>query len=1294
VLNSTSGGALISGQESGTEVFRVNGGAAPQKTLVVTNNAPGISNASPTNLPPAAITGHTTDVTAETAAIIGLADGVQGLGVVGINTSTTPPTSGNSSPGVSGITLNPTGKALQGEADSTTGNTIGVQAHVKSPNGIAIEAQNDAGGLLFTGLSTNGQQVFSVDGTGTVNAAKFVGDGSQLTGLPASTGVFVVNNTTTGVSVSQSGTGAGITSTSTGAGPAITAQATGTGTAGVFQSNNTILRALDTNSTEVFRVDQGGIAIGQGQSISDHLSATATLQFPQQIPVTGQGTGKCIDFPVTVSNAAPTDTVAIGPPPGIASIPNVQITAFVSAANTVTIRGCANGDVGLQPPPQFPVRVDVWKHPSSQSGFQDGTITGNILQISPESGGVTFSPTPTGTSSSPLFYTLTNVGTGTSPITVGIGQAIGQAPTPNDTSFAVQNLNCPASLAANTSCNVSVTFTPTSVGSHHAQFTITSSTSGGKTINLNGGTFDTASGSPLAVIPSELFISAVVGTAAAQPLTISTGSPTAVTFTIVGPTAPFSILNSTCTGFPNTLMVGPGPANCQIVIQYQPTIAGFASSSITITDTAGTGHAQTIPIFAQAQTPLQVSPNPLDFGSVAVGASVTNSLAVTNLGASPITVSAGAVSGASFSFTGGGTCTNPITLQPQGSCTVNIAFSPLSGGIAQSGVVTFSDTLGDSVSLDLTGTGVAGAAILFANATNPNNPNVNGLTPPPFFGFTAPLPVVDKIHDSNNSTTAPSAAFVIKEDSQDGLGLYAETTSSTSNIGSVAVSGVADDPLGVGTLGYATSTASNASGFGVFGRSDAPSGTGVQGAASSTVPGSFTVGVRGTVKSDSGVGVIGRATSTTGNTTGVRGRADSTSGIGVQAFSPNIGLLAQSLDCSAQLTNPNAPCTPNAGTAGQFVTGAGGNILHGFVADANNNLTQKFLVDSNGNVQANSYSDLNGNPIVASLGTAAAPSNDSFFGAETFTSATGAVATLNSTATGTSPILVGQANGQQVFSVDNTGTISAFAVAAFGVNGGISSHDTNTNASTPGSAIFGLEDAPGGIGVIGRARSTTGNTTGVRGRADSASGVGVNAFSPNIGILAQSLDCSAQLLTPPGPCVPSPHDAGQFQTGAGGNILNGFLADATNHLTQKFFVDSNGNVTASGQLISTVSAPATGPAPPPIVVSSTTPVANLTAAPTTYNVNTATGTVTQVTNAHIVTGSVNVVSQAPVNLSSSAAFQSPTSYTCTLTTTLPGTGATPFLLGVTYTSGSQFIVTVGNNLNGSLVSASFICIGN
>jgi len=300
--------------------------------------------------------------------------------------------------------------------------------------------------------------------------------------------------------------------------------------------------------------------------------------------------------------------------------------------------------------------------------------------------------------------------------------------------------------------------------------------------------------------------------------------------------------------------------------------------------------------------------------------------------------------------------------------------------------------------------------------------------------------------------------------------------------------------------------------------------------------------------------------------------------------------------------------------------------------------------------------------------------------------------------------LVGQANGQQVFDVDSTGTIQAFALAAIGVNGGIFSHDTNTNPATHGSSIIGQEDTPGGVaivglatstvsgsfgvgvrgvssddagvGVVGRASSLTGNTTGVRGRSDSSNGIGVQAFSPNIGILAQSLDCSGQIANPGAPCVPSPHDAGQFQTAAGGNILSGFRADASNNLTQIFFVDSNGTIASNAP---------TGT--PPLVVASTTPVANLTAAPTTYNVNTANGAVTQVINAHILTGNITFSGTTTVALSSSAVFQSSTSYTCTLTTI----GAAPMALGITYTDGSHFVVTTGT---GGSTSASFICIGN
>lgn len=77
----------------------------------------------------------------------------------------------------------------------------------------------------------------------------------------------------------------------------------------------------------------GGITVGTGGDITDILIATATLDFPNT------SAGANSDLTVTVTGAALNDQVLIGVPNGsVSATDNVVFWAWVSAANTVTIR--------------------------------------------------------------------------------------------------------------------------------------------------------------------------------------------------------------------------------------------------------------------------------------------------------------------------------------------------------------------------------------------------------------------------------------------------------------------------------------------------------------------------------------------------------------------------------------------------------------------------------------------------------------------------------------------------------------------------------------------------------------------------------------------------------------------------------------------------------------------------------------------------------------------------------------------------------------------------------------------
>jgi hypothetical protein len=92
---------------------------------------------------------------------------------------------------ISGVSSGTAGAGVHGVADATSGSTMGVMGRVQSPEGTAGEFENLAGGRIITGRTTDFQESFRVEGngnvwaSGSVTGASFVGDGSGLTGVVA-----------------------------------------------------------------------------------------------------------------------------------------------------------------------------------------------------------------------------------------------------------------------------------------------------------------------------------------------------------------------------------------------------------------------------------------------------------------------------------------------------------------------------------------------------------------------------------------------------------------------------------------------------------------------------------------------------------------------------------------------------------------------------------------------------------------------------------------------------------------------------------------------------------------------------------------------------------------------------------------------------------------------------------------------------------------------------------------------------------------------------------------------------
>jgi hypothetical protein len=207
-------------------------------------------------------------------------------------------------------------------------------------------------------------------------------------------------------------------------------------------------------------------------------------------------------------------------------------------------------------------------------------VASGAAQIQPGVSALTFASQSLGIISAAQVVTLTN--TGNAAASLGAASLSGA----NSADFSIVANTCGSSLSAGAVCQVSLTFTPSSIGARAASLIFTNSAANSpQVITLVG----TGAGVPHASLsPSSLsFGTQSVGTATAtQTATLSnTGAGTlsisSVTMTGTNATA-FVITGSTCT---SSLAAA---AKCQVQLAFRPGGMGTATASLSITDSTGT----------------------------------------------------------------------------------------------------------------------------------------------------------------------------------------------------------------------------------------------------------------------------------------------------------------------------------------------------------------------------------------------------------------------------------------------------------------------------------------------------------------------------------------------------------------------------------------------------------------------------------------------------------------------------------------------------------------------------------
>jgi hypothetical protein len=324
-----------------------------------------------------------------------------------------------------------------------------------------------------------------------------------------------------------------------------------------------------------------------------------------------------------------------------------------------------------------------------------GTVAASTLSINPAS--LSFGTLNVGSSSPAQTVTLQNGGSGAVSISsIGIGGT-------DPADFAISANLCGTTLAASASCTVSVTFTPTAVGTRSAALTFTDNGANSpQTLALSGtGGVATASVSPASLS----FPATTIGTTAGpQTVTLINGGAVSLSITSIAisgaSAADFAIAANAC----GTTLAAS--ASCTVGITFKPVAAGARTATLVFTDSAGSS-AQTVALSGTGNgASTSVSPASVSFPATTVGATSTAQPVVLSNGAT-VAMSIGSVGIAGADAGDFAISANNCggALAGNGNCTVSLIFKPTATG-ARSATLTFTDSAGNSPqTVPLSGTG-------------------------------------------------------------------------------------------------------------------------------------------------------------------------------------------------------------------------------------------------------------------------------------------------------------------------------------------------------------------------------------------------------------------------------------------------------------------------------------------------------------------------------------------------------------------------------------------------------------
>lgn len=318
---------------------------------------------------------------------------------------------------------------------------------------------------------------------------------------------------------------------------------------------------------------------------------------------------------------------------------------------------------------------------------------------------ISFGSVTVSTSSTAATITITNSSRQSASIQQ-ITSSLGQ--------FAVLAPAMPLSIPARSNASFQVVFTPNAATAFSGTIVITPGHKSGGPISIAvSGAGVPSNSSPtqtylLSANASSLgFSNVLVGSSTSQAFALTNTGTGSVSISQVAATG----AGFTVSGFPGALTLTAGQS-LPLTANYAPTVTGPAVGTISVVSTA-TNSPLTISLSGTGIQPqISVIPSSVNFGSVAVGVTNSQTLIIRNPGTATLSVSQASLSGSGFTTSG---LTLPLSVPAGGSSSFNLAFAPTSG-TSYSGSITFiSNTPNSPLVVPFSGTGVAATLQLSAS---------------------------------------------------------------------------------------------------------------------------------------------------------------------------------------------------------------------------------------------------------------------------------------------------------------------------------------------------------------------------------------------------------------------------------------------------------------------------------------------------------------------------------------------------------------------------------------------------